>query len=85
MSKPAAMTPKHPKWTEFAALMEGPQGCNFRKDDKGETTWDCNAKQERPIARRLLAGFDGVDVEKSLAYFDMHGGYCDCEIAFNVA
>src|SRR5262249_23932823 len=25
-----------------------------------------------------------VDVEGSLAYFEGHGGFCDCEIVFNV-
>jgi hypothetical protein len=25
-----------------------------------------------------------VDVDKSIAYFREHGGYCDCEILFNV-
>jgi hypothetical protein len=25
-----------------------------------------------------------VDIEGSLAFFESHSGYCDCEIAFNV-
>ena len=28
---------------------------------------------------------DGIDVSESLAYFRLHGGYCDCEILLNVA
>jgi hypothetical protein len=26
----------------------------------------------------------GINVEVSLAYFEDHGGYCDCEILLNV-
>ena len=80
---PNTMTPTHPRWQEFHDRLEGPEGCNFHEVN-GKVQWDCIAEKERPHSRRILAAM-GVDVEQSLAYFDQHGGYCDCEVLFNVA
>lgn len=76
------MTPDHPRWNEFCGLLEGPKGCRFYNVG-GEIHWTCDSTIERPIARRLLKGFR-VDVDASLDFFASHGGYCDCEILFNV-
>ena len=79
-----AMTPEHPKWEEFIGILEGPEGCNFREVD-GTTLWDCAAGNSKEHAHRILGDFKPpVDVWNSLRYFDTHGGYCDCEIIFNV-
>ena len=77
------MTPDNARWDEFVVRLEGPEGCNFHKDDEGDTLWTCKAKIERPLARKLLEKM-GMDIEESLNYFNDHGGYCDCEILFNV-
>lgn len=78
-----AMTPEHPRWKEFIGILDGPKGCNFRENEEGKTTWDCAAGNSKEHAYRILQDFD-VDVWNSLRYFDTHGGYCDCEIIFNV-
>lgn len=26
----------------------------------------------------------GIDIESTMEFFNSHGGYCDCEILFNV-
>ena len=78
------MTPQHPRWTEFAERLEGPEGCNFRKGDNDKTIWTCSSKTDRPLATAILTAMGDVDVVASLAYFEEHGGYCDCEILFNV-
>ena len=41
----------------------------------------------RPKATHILRtmGFDEDFIYASMAYFAEHGGYCDCEILFNVA
>lgn len=78
------MTVEHPQWNEFAMILEGPDGCNFQKDNEGHITWNCTSRRDRPHARTILENWGDIDVEASLAYFDCHGGYCDCEILFNV-
>lgn len=79
------MTPLHPKWSEFVTDLEGPNGCNFtRKKTKTKTyTWKCDSTAKRPICRRLLRRY-GADVAGSLQFFAKHGGFCDCEVLFNV-
>jgi len=77
------MTVKHPRWDEFCGELEGKKGCNFRQE-KGKTTWDCKGGDNKDFAKAILGEFGEVDLEKSLKYFDSKGGYCDCEILFNV-
>jgi hypothetical protein len=79
------MTPRHPRWAEFVAIMSGPLGCNFQ-EEHGKTTWQCDGGTDKKLATRTLRErFPDVDVAGSLAYFEQHGGYCDCEILFTVA
>jgi len=78
----AVMTPAHPKWAEFVTRLAGPEGCHFRQV-QGQFVSDCDGEPSRPKATALLKDYD-VDVEASLAYFDEHGGHCDCEVVFNV-
>ena len=78
------MEPGHLRWEEFERRLEGPEGCNFRKDENGEIIWDCDDwTHEKPKTRAILSAM-GMDVEGSLAYFDEEGGHCDCEVLFNV-
>lgn len=77
------MVPGHSRWDEFCNKLEGPEGCNFRKDEGGEIIWDCDWTGKRPKTRAILSAM-GMDVEGSLAYFTEEGGHCDCEVLFNV-
>jgi len=77
------MTPEHPQWREFCERLGGPDGCNFREDESGETIWNCNNATARPFATAILKDMK-ADVSASLAYFSQYGGHCDCEILFNV-
>jgi hypothetical protein len=44
-----------------------------------------NWHSDHRFSRELLdLEYYGVDVEASLAYFRHHGGFCDCEVLFNV-
>jgi uridine phosphorylase len=45
--------------------------------------FDCDGEPNRLKTTALLLDYD-VDVAASLAYFEEHGGYCDCEVVFNV-
>jgi hypothetical protein len=77
------MTPDHPRWEEFCRRLSGPEGCHFRQNPDGNTTWTCAAGNDKTLAAKILRAM-GMDVDESLAYFEAHGGYCDCEILFNV-
>lgn len=66
------MSPTNERWEEFVSRL-------------GEVAWKCNASGERPLARSILEEMENVDIEATMGYFDKHGGYCDCEILFNVA
>lgn len=81
--KTSVMTPEHPSWSKFTKQLGGPQGCHFR-EQRGEFLFNCDGSHERPKATAILKGFAGINVEASLQYFEEHGGYCDCEILFNV-
>jgi hypothetical protein len=37
------------------------------------------------MARAILEAMGGIDVYRSLEYFESEGGFCDCEIYGNVA
>ncbi len=82
------MTPQHPRWSEFADRLYGPEGCNFVEEPEHDGhptfTWQCGSGTDKTFAETILRTIDGVDVEGSLQYFEAHGGYCDCEILFNV-
>jgi hypothetical protein len=79
------IVPGHPLWEEFVERLEGPEGCDFQERD-GKTVWRCSGKDDRTYSRTILAamGLTPEAVVATLAYFDQHGGYCDCEVLFNV-
>ena len=82
-----AMTPNHSKWEEFIAELEGPNGCNFKMPDPGDIksfTWKCDNTINRPLATAILEKIGGIDIPASMKFFELHGGFCDCEIVFNV-
>ena len=80
------MTPSNPRWEDFCARLAGEEGCNFhetRPGDISSVVWTCKGGTDKSMASAILKDM-GCDIEKSLDYFDEHGGYCDCEILFNV-
>lgn len=79
--KLSVMTPKHPRWREFRDRLEGPEGCAFRKDASDKTVWRCDHTHK--LATKILRAM-GCDVPTSLSSFRERGGYCDCEVIFNV-
>jgi regulator of protease activity HflC (stomatin/prohibitin superfamily) len=66
------MTPLHPRWNEFASGL----AMAVRAEK-------CDSASLR-LAERILGGMVGIDVGKSLAFFESQGGYCDCELLLNV-
>ncbi|KKM82205.1 hypothetical protein LCGC14_1321900 [marine sediment metagenome] len=76
----------HPKWEEFLERLDGPEGCNFQQSDPKNTrslTWKCQGGEKQGSATIILKDMD-CDIKASFEFFNEHGGYCDCEILFNV-
>jgi len=76
------LTTASPRWDEFVdALVEatrvpGPSQSLLCDGDRGE--------QRYRYAKAVMRKLGKIDIEKSIAFFQSHGGYCDCEILFNV-
>ena len=83
----SVMTRRHPRWREFVCRLAGPgpEGIDFTVSP-GFThiSSRCAGGWDTTYARKLLTRMRGVDVERSLAYFEKHGGCCDCKIVLNV-
>jgi hypothetical protein len=82
------MMPTHPRWQEFLKRLDGPEGCNFRTKGRRET-WRCAGAESADsylFSRQIMIamGLTAGEVTASLKYFRKHGGYCDCEVVFNV-
>lgn len=83
------MSPYHRRWEEFKERLLGSEGCNFRREDPRDvktTRFDCDSTPKRKHARKILKkmGATAAEIEQSLGYFSAMGGFCDCEIVFNV-
>lgn len=78
------MTPQHPKWNEFYARLQGPEGCDFRKDPKRKWVWKCKGGEDKSYTKKILKNMRNIDVSKSLQFFEKEGAFCDCEILFNL-
>ena len=79
------MWPGNPRWHEFTERLDGPEGCDFREQEPGNVmsiTCECNGTKGHAVA--ILEKMGGVNIDKSLAFFEEHGGFCDCEILYNV-
>jgi hypothetical protein len=76
------LTPNSPRWDEFAdALFEATLVPG--KPD----SWVCDGDRGEHVfryAKAVMTDMGDVDIERSLAFFREHGGYCDCEILLNV-
>ncbi len=74
------------QFEKFSELLEGKEGCNFRekiKDDPNSITWKCY--HDFRFTKKILKKYFGdVDTEDFLKICRTNGGYCDCEILFNV-
>ena len=84
MTTTKIMSPDHPEWKRFMDLLYGPEGCNFRQGVDGETTWNCDGLTLTYTGAILKKYFPDVDIAETVKYFEEHGGYCDCEVIWNV-
>jgi hypothetical protein len=76
------MTPENPRWNEFINALDK-MGAKFGCD--GDGTGGFNPRHIHRHAKTVMEDMGNVDIKGSLAFFCEHGGYCDCEILWNVA
>lgn len=55
--------------------------CNFRGEGK-DIRWNCEHDHRR--CKEILQKHKDIDIDATIKYFERNGGYCDCEILFNV-
>ena len=69
----------------FFSELEGKNGCNFRKNNKGEDIWKCKGGQDTSLARKILKemGIGKAEADAFLKKCESFGGFCDCEVIFN--
>ncbi len=71
-----AMTPSNPQWVTFTQRLEWRLALTL-----------CKSGRDKTQATAVLSGM-GMSrnlVNASLAYFESHGGFCDCEVIYNIA
>lgn len=74
------LIPGSPRWTEFTNRL-----ADIVFDDP--ITARCDGDDPLFVHRyatQVMREMGGINVIETLAYFREHGGYCDCEILFNV-
>jgi hypothetical protein len=73
------MTPINPRWHEFCDKLAGEKyRCN------GPLRMEDGTLRLESFAVQILSEMGNMDIESSVAFFERHGGYCDCEILLNV-
>jgi hypothetical protein len=78
------LTPQSPRWTQFTDRLNEVLYVS-------DTQWRCDGDQGHGpnpnhyrYAEAVMSQMGGVDIPNSIAFFQDHGGHCDCEILFNV-
>jgi len=85
----------HHKWEDFITELSGSDYCDFSHFDyENEPTtplrnyeeglnlsWICDGTHQ--LTKKLLADYK-VDMEATIKFFEKHGGFCTCEVYFNV-
>lgn len=69
------MTHGHPRWNEFIDSLAKERAIMEK----------CSGGWKESYAIEILRKMGNLDIEKSIEYFEKHGGYCDCEILLNLA
>lgn len=63
--------------------LEGPEGCHFRPHPRksDDFTWNCDHSLK--LTKKWLKRHK-LDVDANVEALQACGGYCDCEVVFNV-
>ncbi len=79
------LTPESPRWEEFADALSEAMDWNAESWlCDGDGTGKSDPKLVHRYAKAVMARMGNVDIAGSIEFFRDHGGFCDCEILFNV-
>jgi hypothetical protein len=80
------LTPQSPRWDEFADALSDALTVSTNPH-----RWHCDGDEGQAVpgrahrcAKQVMTDMGNIDIDASLNFFKAHGGYCDCEILFNV-
>jgi hypothetical protein len=82
MTTPELLTPDNVRWTGFCNLLIA--ALAGTGDDISDTDLMRGCDNTLKQSEQILRAMGGVDVDLTLDYFEDRGGYCDCEVLFNV-
>jgi hypothetical protein len=68
------------RWHEFMYKLG--EALFAERDEDDRRTSRC--EHDHRYATKITTEMGDIDIPASIAYFEEHGGYCDCEIRFNV-
>ena len=72
------LTPASDRWAEFMFKLN--RALSVDVEDSRSSCCEHNHQH----AKEIMEEMGGIDIPKSIAFFQDNGGYCDCEICFNV-
>ena len=74
------LSPGHPRWGEFVVKLS-------RSLIVTDTKWRCDGDRHYRYTKQVMGemGYGEIDIAETLQFFQAHGGFCDCEVMFNVA
>ena len=83
------LTPDSDCWGSFTealghAVQANGCDCGYLRMRNFYPCGPLKATDAHRLAKRTMAAMGDVDVPGSIAYFEAHGGHCDCEILMNV-
>jgi hypothetical protein len=67
------MTPGHPRWEEFYCRLS-----------EALAHHECDGRRDQTERVLTTMGFFDGEIADSFEYFEQRGGFCDCEVLFNV-
>ena len=74
------LTPDSDRWGSFTEALGDAVQVNGCDGDRLQAV----PGEHHRLAKRIMTAMGDVDISASIAYFEAHGGHCDCEILMNV-
>ena len=87
MKQSEILTPTSSRWDEFVDCLEAAVsrgGCNGGWITLHGKEVLANPDRVHLYAQGIMRRMGDVDIPGTIAFFEAHGGYCDCEILLNV-
>ena len=85
------LTREHPNWDDFVRILTAIVNIHevaVPGEEEPELQWTCHGDLRQSIATiafmETLDITEDIDVDGTISYFQANGGYCDCEVLFNV-